>query len=257
MRLEFQDLADRYNDTLTSSITASCAFVTPMAGGVPAGIDGLRLFVTHHLGITDEAEAEKATQRIMKEEIGDRAVPSAEGEIQERMTYGVNVIRRTPRGPWIGTWMVKACLKVAASRLDIFREKRGSKGDMVEAGRVSPYGISALDPPEDVEGCKRIYLIGPDDQPATTTFEEFKGRVNSPKGSVSIVHHSECVPAGTRFEFQFQFLSGKIKEDDLKDMAALSMIVGLGSVKALDLGKFRINWADLEMGHRKNGKKDE
>lgn len=211
-----------------------------MAGGVPAGEAGLRAFIHHHLGIIEPDEAQAAYERIVKEEMGERPVPSAEGELQEKLSYGVNVIRRTELGPFLGNWMIHACLKTAASRLNIFKDLRGSKGNFAEAGKVSPSGISTLDDRFD-----RIYLIGRDGLPVQTYFEEFKGRVQSPKGSVSVVHHSECVPAGTRFEFGFQFIMGELTEGDIGDFLALAMIVGLGSVKSLGNGKFRINSAEL------------
>lgn len=239
MRFTYEDLAARYSD-MTASVICHCEAVTPLVGGVTASDSGIRAFIAHHLGITDEAEAEKTFQRIKAEELGEKPVPSETGELQEQLTYGINVIRRTAIGPYLGNWMIHANLKTAASRLGMFAEMRGSKGNMAEGGIVYPYGQSKRD---DRPDC--IYLVDAHGEPATTYFDEFKGRVQSPRGSTSIIHHSECVPAGTQFSYEFKFIMGKFKEADIKDFLSLSMIVGIGSVKSLGHGKFRILTADI------------
>lgn len=238
MKLNYEDLLARY-DNMSVRMLCSCEFVTKLAGGVPADEAGISMFVKHHLKLEGE-EAAKAVARILREEIGERPVPSGEGELQEKLSYGINVIRRTANGPYLGNWMIHACLKTAGSRIGLFAQKRGSKGDVVEAGKVSAHGISALDTAD------RVYLRGPDGTAAATYFESFKGRVQTPRGSNSIAHDSECVPPGTLFEFEFRFLAGKLTLEDAKDMLALSMIVGLGSVKSLGCGKFKILSAEVE-----------
>lgn len=239
MRFTYEDLQNRYSD-MTASVICECEAVTPLVGGMSASDQGIRAFVQHHLGITDEAEAEKTFQRIKADELGDKPVPSETGELQEQLTYGINVIRRTALGPYLANHMIHANLKTAASRLGMFSEMRGSKGNMAEGGIVYPFGSSKKD---DRPDC--VYLVDVHGEPATTYFDEFKGRVNSPKGSVSVIHHSECVPSGTRFSYEFKFIMGKFKEADIKDFLALSMIVGIGSVKSLGNGKFRIITADI------------
>lgn len=239
MRFTYEDLEKRYSE-MTCSVVCSCEAVTPLVGGVTASEVGVRAFVTHHLGITDEQEAQKTYERIMAEEMGEKPVPSETGELQERLSYGINQIRRTAIGPYLGNWMIHANIKTAMSRLGMFSEMIGTKGNVAEGGIVYPAGISKLD---DRPDC--IYLIAADGTPATTYYEEFKGRVQSPRGSTSIIHHSECVPAGTRFEYEFKFIKGKLKESDIKDLLALSMIVGIGSVKSLGHGKFRIIDAEV------------
>lgn len=239
MKVQLEELENRY-EKMTSSLVCSCSFATQLAGGQPASPEGVRAFVSHHLKLTS-TEADEAVARILAEEIGAKPVPAPEGELDERLTYGINVIRRTEHGPFLGNWMVHACLKQAASRLKIFQEFRGSKGNFAEAGRVSAVGDSLVEP----DRPDRIYLIAPDGGPAPTHFEEFKGRVQSPRGSVSVVHHSEVAPPRTRFEFEFRFLNGDLKDDDIKDFLALSMIVGLGSVKSLGCGKFLIESAEI------------
>jgi hypothetical protein len=137
--------------------------------------------------------------------------------------------------------MVKANWKNAASRLRVFSDIRGSKGDMAETGCVLPYGTSKLD---DRPDC--VYLVDADGNSATTFFDEFKGRVSGPSGSVSIVHHSECVPSGTRFSYEFKFPKGKLDLGDIKDILSMSMIVGIGSVRSLGHGQFRILNASVQ-----------
>lgn len=238
MKITFEQLERRYEE-ITSRIICKCEAATQIAGGQPAGEDGIRGFVSHHLGLTGE-EADKAVQRIMKEEVGEKPIPEAEGELIEKLTYGVNIIRRDQHGPYLGNWMIHACLKQAASRLGIFVDVRGSKGNFAEAGRVVPAGVSKL-----TDSIREVYLIGPDGKAAKTEWEEFKGRVSSPQGNKSIVHHTECVPPGTRFDFEFRFIRGPLKDADIQDFLALAMIVGLGSVKSLGCGKWRILEADI------------
>lgn len=239
MRFTYSDLSERYS-AMTASVVALCEAVTPIVGGLTASENGVRAFVTHHLGITDPAEIEATVKRIQREEMGEKPVPSETGELQEQLTYGINVIRRTELGPYLGNWMIHANLKTAASRLGMFSEMKGMKGNLAEGGVILPFGISKRD---DRPDC--VYLVDAEGHPATTYFDEFKGRVSSPRGSVSIIHHSECVPAGTRFEYEFKFIIGKLKESDIKDFLALSMIVGMGSVKSLGNGKFRIISAEV------------
>lgn len=238
MKFTFDELNHRYEE-ITSKIICKCEAATLIAGGLSAKEDGLRGFVTHHLGLAGD-EAEQAVKRIMAEEIGEKPIPEAEGELVEKLTYGVNVIRRTPIGPYLGNWMIHACLKQSASRLGIFVDVRGSKGNFAEAGRVLPVGVSKLS-----DSPAEVYLVAPDGSPARTVWEEFKGRISSPQGNKSIVHHTECAPPGTRFDFEFRFIRGPLKDGDIQDFLALAMIVGLGSVKSLGCGKWRILEAEI------------
>jgi hypothetical protein len=229
-------LKGRYQ-RITASCIAECTLATECVGGVNADENGVRAFVTHHLGLVG-SEAESAVARIVSEELGERDAPSETGELKEKLSYGINMIRRDQHGPWLGSWMVKACLKAAASRLGLYAQKKGTKGDMAEMGQAQGYGISLLDP----EAPYKIYLIDKNsDTPATTRFSEFKGRVSSPQGSKSIVNHNECVPEGSRFSFEYRFYDGKLTEDDVADIFASAMVIGLGSAKAFDRGKFSIN----------------
>ena len=209
-------------------------------GGQPAGEDGVRRFVEHQLELTGE-EAEQAVRRILGQEIGDRDVTPTGGELQETLTYGINVIRRSEHGPWIGNWQIKACLKQAASRLNIFVEQRGSKGNLSEGGVVIPYGDSQQGDHPD-----HIYLRNGTAE-AKTTWKKFSGRVTGPRGSVSIITDTETAPPGTRFAFEYRFLPGRLTAKDVQQVLALSMICGLGSAKAFERGKFRIEKCEIDI----------
>lgn len=237
-----EQLKARYEE-FTGCVTAKCRLVTQMVGGQPANESGIRAYVTHHLKLGGR-DAEAAVRRILAEEIGERSVNTETGELNERVTYGINVVRRDSFGPWLGNWMIKACLKAAAQRLGIWVEKIGTKGDMSEMARLNAYGVSLLD--EDHP--ERIYLLeGDGTKPAKTYFERFMGRVSGPKGSNSIVHDSECVAPGAIFEFEYRFGAAKLGKEDLLDIFSQAMMIGLGSVKAMECGKFaidRLEWMD-------------
>ena len=79
MKVTFDELQSRYERDMTTRFVCKCEFATPLAGGLSADENGVRLFVRHQLKIADTAEVEKAVRRIMTEEIGDRPVPSADG----------------------------------------------------------------------------------------------------------------------------------------------------------------------------------
>src|SRR5947207_11007094 len=118
MQINFEELSKRY-EAMTSMARCECVFATEMVGGQPANEEGIRQFVTHHLKITDEVEREKAVKRILTEEVEDAR--GEEDELPEGKLYGLRAVRRDEHGPWIGDWMVKACIKNAASRLQIFK----------------------------------------------------------------------------------------------------------------------------------------
>lgn len=251
MKLKAEDFETRYQN-LTGKVVAHCQLATELVGGMPADEDGLRAFGRYHLGL-DGDELEAAVRRISKEEIGERNETPVLGEVEEKRVYGVNVIRRTQFGPYLGNWMIKACIKQAASRIKVFSDIRGTKGNFSEAARVYAVGESLVEP----DNPERIYLIGPDCAPAKTEFKEFMGRVNGPKGATSIIHHSECAPPGTLFSFEYRFLSSGVKEQDLADVMSMAMVCGLGSVKALERGKFRILDCEIDLGAKpeKRGEK--
>jgi hypothetical protein len=64
---------------------------------------------------------------------------------------------------------------------------------------------------------------------------------------VSIVHRSECVPPGSRFAFEFRFMPVKeLTDDALRDVLSMVQNVGVGSARALERGKFRIDYAEID-----------
>lgn len=224
-----QDLTALY-ETFTASLEADCRFTSALVGGVPGGREGTERFVKHQLKL-EGAEAEAAIARILSEEVRDTTPP--EGELKEKESYGVNILRRDDHGPWLGDWMLKACLKAAASKAELFVQKKGSKGDMAELGLVSSYGLSLNGKPD------RIHIVDEcRDVPAETHWEKFMGRVSNAAGSVSIQHDSECIAPGSRFFFRFRYSDKRIKADDMALVIALAQNIGLGSVKALERGKF-------------------
>lgn len=242
-------------DSTTYAVECECEFTTATVGGQSATDKALEAFARHHLMKNDpntsEDEIKRIVARIKNDEIGERDVTGELDELDEKKSYGLNVIRKDKHGPWIGTWMVKACIKAAASRLGIFVAKRGSKGDFSEMGKVSAIGNSKMS-----DDREKIHLYNMDGKPAKTYYEEFSGSVSTPNGRTSIKHHSELAPAGTRFAFKFQVPEwGKITPDDLKGVFASIMEIGIGSVKAKDHGKFKIiNMVIKEHGAKK-GKK--
>ena len=224
------DLDERYA-ALTASVKVWARFSTEMVGGQPASEDAIRAFAEHHLHIADPTEREAAVQRILKHEIEETAEL---GEVREEKVYGVNVLRRTTHGPWLGDWMIKAGLKQAASRVGLFQRQRGSKGNFSEAGRVTALDYSL----QESEHPERVYLWDSSASgPAQTVFKEFQGRVQSPQGAKSITHHSEVIPAGTIFAFEFRFMVGEITESNILDVISMWQNCGVGSVRSMERGK--------------------
>ncbi len=243
MKYTAADLQTRYEE-MTASIKCWCQFTSELVGGVPADEKALLAFAEHHLGIASPEEREKAVQRILKEEVGEREVTPEAGEVQEKVIYGVNVIRRSDGlSPWIGDWMLKAGIKQAASRANIFMKIRGSKGNFAEVGQVRAidYSLKEKDHPE------RIYIVSADSaEPARTSFREFMGRIQSPQGAKSITHHSECAEPGSRFAFEFRFVAGEVKAKNIEEILATLGVIGTGSGRSLERGKYQIEKAEVD-----------
>jgi len=215
-------------------VTAQCELVRELVGGLPAGREGVELFVKHHLHLEGKA-AEEAVNRILEEEMVEKDVTPEEGEVKEKESYGVSVIRSDEHGPFIGDWMVKANLKVAASRIGLFKEKRGTKGDFAEFARVQAVGNSLNGKPW------AIHLYDKNGKPAKTKFETLRGRVHTPQGPKSIVHDCQIVEAGAMFSFEFRIpKDSKAKEGDLVKTFAVAQQVGVGSARSLERGKYKI-----------------
>ena len=236
----------------TCLVTAKCHFTSELVGGVPADDKALEAFCEHHLHLAGD-ELAAAVARIKCEELcEDKTKPDPAGtnEVKERESYGVNMIRHDDDGCcWLANWQVKACLKQTASRLGYFMSMRGSKGNMSELGQVRSWGISAGADPQ------RIRLLNPDGTPYVgNVFAKFMGRVNTPMGEKSIVHDSEVAPSGTRFELQFRMPSSTLTEDQIASIFAAARVVGLGSAKALERGKFEIDELNIVGVTAKKGK---
>ena len=232
---------------MTARATAHCRLTTSLVGGISADRAGIEAFVRHQLKLEGDA-AEQAVNRILKDEIGEHNVTPAEGEVQERLSYGVKVLRRDAFGPWLGDWMVKACIKTAGSRLGYFKTKLGSKGAMVEAGQVRAIDGSLAEQQGEFDPPRRVHFYdGTTGQAVQTAFEQIKGRISSPAGAASIVTDCETVPAGSRFSFEYRwFGDSKLKTNDIANIFALAMVIGVGSAKAFERGKFRVEKLEVE-----------
>lgn len=235
---------DGYYESMTNRLVAECELTTELVGGMAADPAGVAAFVQHHLHLEGPA-AEAAVKRIMADEVGERDLTPEGGELTEKLTYGVCIIRRDTYGPWLGNWMIKACLKAAASRIGLFVAKKGSKGDVIEMGRVRAHGISYQ--PQVKEPEAHVHLIDPSGiGGATTYFHDFRGRVSTPAGSMSIVSDRECVDSGVRFGFEFRWYAGKIGNEDMAKVMASMQVIGLGSAKAFERGKFKVRSMTVE-----------
>lgn len=221
---------------MTTGFAVEIEFVRPYIGGQPASKPGVEAYVQHHLGLTGK-EADEAVERIMETEIRTDAEATPEGgEVPEKESYGINVIRRGPCGLWIGNWQAKAMLKQAASRAGLFKGKIGSKGDMSEGGQVRAVGRS-------IGMCGdpfHLHLYRDSDVPVETYFERLLGKVSTAQGLKSISHDCEAAPVGTRIAFEVRFPGDRIKESNVKDMLALGRVCGLGSARSLEYGRFKI-----------------
>jgi len=234
---------------ITLAVEAECEFTTKYVGGQPADEKGLEAFCRHHLKLSDD-EIPSAMARISRDEL----IKSKEGdEVEERESYGVNVIRRCEKGPWIGNWQIKACIKCACSRLGLFAKKKGAKGDMSHLGKIEAIGNSLWCPID-----SHVHMYN-GNGPVGTTFEKFMGSVQGPTGRVSIVHDSEIVEPGTKFAFRLRVPPLQFDETAIKLIFSTIGVIGLGSVKALENGKFKVlslTYEFPEVG-KKSSKKDE
>jgi hypothetical protein len=246
-----RDLRDTY-DTFSGRAVALCQLTREICGGQPADEDGLRAFVRYQLKLEDEQAVNDAVARIKKEElVTDKDITPELGEVQTKLTYGVCVMRHSSFGPWVGDWMVKACIKAAMSGNALFTSKRGTKRDVAEMGLVEAVGESLQGPPFQIHLYESVDVHGVDVYPAKTFFQRFKGSVSTPQGQKSIVTDHECVPAGSLFQFQFQWRDGKLTEQDIVAVFASIGNIGLGSVKAMERGKFQVLKLDVEMPGKK------
>ena len=260
-----EELRRRY-ESATALAVASCAFTTELIGGIPADNKGVEAFVRNQLRLDTDEEVRAAVARIRAQELDPAAaagidITPTEGEITEKQLTGVKVLRRSQGGPYIMSHMVKACLKAAASRLHIFEVKRGTKGDMAEAGEVvatgpsmamgeHPFNIHLMAPEirdliVDAISGKGLTYTELTVAPAPTYFRTLHGRVTLPQGQRSIVTQCECVGPGTRFWFKFRYHPKKLTFDDIANIFAMAQTIGLGLAKAFECGKFEITNLDI------------
>ena len=208
------------------------------AGGQPAGENGLKAFVEHHLHLTpDTPEFDQALWRIMHEEIGEKETTPEGGEVETAEVYQVNVIRKTEHGPYVLEHMIKALLKQAASRMGLFQAKGkvGSKGDMSELGIVRAVGESLRDPARPWE----IYLRK-NGGPVPTRYQTISGSVGTPKGKKSIQHETEVTEEKAELRFSFQWYDKRLTSEDIALIFAAASHIGLGSCLALGYGRLEI-----------------
>jgi hypothetical protein len=239
-------------DKMTMVVEAEGEFTTGFVGGQPADDKGLEAFCRHHLQLSDD-EIPAAVARIKGEEV--RSTSGPEDEVKEAESYGVCVIRKCEKGPWIGDWMVKACLKAAASRLGIFQQKKGAKGDLTHLGIVEPIELSRQCPHH---GHIHLYTVERDGLTVRVpelAYEKFMGSVANAAGRVSIVHDSEVAAPGTRFAFRLRVPPTQFSEAAIKAMFSAIQFIGLGSVKPMERGKFKILRMRMNV-HEKSQKGD-
>lgn len=238
---ELSKLNEKYNE-ITRRARAYCVSTREIVGGMSADKAGIEAFVEHQMHIAPgSSEFTDAVKRILSDELGEHDTTRETGELDEKLTYGICVLRRSEIGPWLGDWMIHACLKAAASRVGLLTSKRGSKGAITEMGRVLAIG-SSLDP----EHPERVYLVDQGGNPVKTSWKKLKGRVQSPTGSRSIVSDRECAPVGTCFSFEFSWYNDKITDDDMLKVFSAAMNIGIGSGKSFDLGKFNVEKLEID-----------
>lgn len=257
MILTTEQTRTRY-EAMTGLAKIYIRFDTDVVGGVPASDEAILAFVQHHYHLTGD-DAIKAVARIKSEEIGTKGTATPEDELDTTLSYGLTQIRHSSWGPYLGDWMVKACIKVAASRLGLFVKVRGSKSDMTEMGQVSAIDWS-LQPvkmqvvsegdPHTAEPHQMIHLWveGKDGEviPAPTSYRTFRGRVSTPSGYMSIVGDKEIAPPGTRACFEFRYYKhGKLTDENIANIISAMGVIGLGSAKAFECGKFTVMRAEI------------
>ena len=238
-----EDINARAN-LFRSRAVVKARFTRPHAGGQPATEVGLEAFVEHHLKLalgTDEFN--EAMARIKNEDIGDRDTTPEGGELDEKATYGVNVIRRDANGPFVLEHMIKACAKVAASRLQYFVKKRGSKGDLSEMTVVRAHGHSL----SDQDHPWNIHLTDKDGKPIGTHFDLISGSISTPQGKKSIQHHTEVTNKDAYFEFEYRWPSTKIGKNEILNIFAAMGDIGIGSTRSLNYSKFEVLGVEIEM----------
>lgn len=230
------DFESSYDD-MTAVLTLTGRFESEMVGGIPGDRDGIQNFCKYQLNLKTEEDIEAMTNHIISNEVGIKALdPGETGELKESEETGLQVVRSSELGPWLADFQAKACMKQAASQVDLFRQKPGTKSAFAESGRIFSYGRSLLEPTKP----QRIYLMNEEGTgPATSYFKIFRGRVQGPRGPVSIIQNRQCIAVGSTFCFQFRYKDDKANPNDLKRVIAMARNCGLGSSKSYECGKFK------------------
>ena len=244
-----QEGLDAVLEQRRNSAKVTARLLRPLAGGQPATDKGLAAFVEHHLKIEPEtAEFDAAIARIKNEEIGERETTPEAGEVKEQKVYSVNVIRRSPLGPFVGAHQIQAMLKQAASRQGFFVSRRGSKGGMSEMGTVLATGNSLQNSDRPWEVYLRYCNGGDLVVPAETQFVEISGSVSSPQGRKSIITHTEVAQEGATISFDFRWPVGKLSEKDMAETVWAATKIGLGSCLSLGYGVWEVESMEIVMG---------
>lgn len=90
-RYTMKDLSTAYAAYSGSAITV-CRLTREIVGGQPATDEGIRAFAQHHLHIPED-KLDEVVARIKGEEIGERETTPPNGEVKEKESYGLNVLR--------------------------------------------------------------------------------------------------------------------------------------------------------------------
>ena len=231
-------LHDKWGGKLAIA-TVHLQFTSDLVGSQAGKKPHVEAFVEHHLKLDPkQPTGAAAVARILGEEVH---LDTDEGELQERQSYGLEVLRRLDDDTaWVGTWQVRAMCKQAASRLGIFAErgKVGSKGDLSEALLVTPDGLSmgSGQYPD-----QQILILDAEGEPyRKRQYRRFEGSVQTPSGRKSIQHDCEIAPPGCQIHVGLEWPSNRVSAKDMAALWGLAQRIGLGSVKALEQGRFRV-----------------
>lgn len=236
---DLRKLLEKYRCVLLCTLM----FRRECVGGQPATEKGLEAFVQHVFKIDPmrldgdkknpptNPEFIAAVERV-RGEIGERDLTPAQGEVEEKKVYGVNVVRQSPLGPFLLEHQIKAALKQSASRLGMFQRMPGSKGDLAELGTVMARGDSLQNPDRPWE----LY-IRKDGRPAKTEFTTLRGSVQTPKGKKSIQYEAEAVEEGATVSFELRWPPDKLTRSHMAEVVAALMVLGIGSARSLGYGQ--------------------
>jgi len=252
-------------------IIIRAVFVRDHIGGVPATERGLHDFIAHQMKIDPRfdikpkydrfgrlllgkptsqefvdafnrlSEDELEVSRIDEDKI-EKAVARPGEELVETKVYGVKCIRCDEFGPFMLDHMIKAAFKCAATRINLYTERSGSKGDVQELGTVMAHGDSLQNP----ERPWQIYLRK-DGKPAVTGYTRLQGRVTTAQGSRSIQYDAETAFEGTEFSFEFRWLRTKMgsgwvrkvaRAADILNVFSKAWEIGLGSARSMSYGRW-------------------